>query len=212
MFFLFDFGIYRERERERLLGVGFFFFFLKKNTMCSPLRFYPQTLNSNLNIPITLDFNFILHHSIHQLHSLIYIKIIIQIQIAKYTITHPNAFDDKNNTNTTKTHVNNNGQNLARDLQAVLVGGRVRDVEVNPAAVVEVYYDGKPPRDGGRLFGWPVDTDPCFRLDVESDILGDHRVPRSGIRICIGRGEFKGASDRAIRVKDKVRVCVRVEF
>jgi hypothetical protein len=77
MFFLFDFGIYR--ERERLLGVGFFFFFFEKKTMCSPLRFYPQTLNSNLNISITLDFNFILHHSIHQLHSLIYIKIIIQI-------------------------------------------------------------------------------------------------------------------------------------
>ena len=109
-------------------------------------------------------------------------------------------------------HGDNNGQNLARDLRAVSVGGRVRDVEVNPAAEVEVYYDGKPPRDGGRQFGWPVDTDPCFSFDVESDILGDHRVPRSGIRICIGRGEFNGASDRAIRVKDKVRVGVSVEF
>ncbi|GMY07371.1 probable carboxylesterase 9 [Fagus crenata] len=52
--------------------------------------------------------------------------------------------------------------NPKMDALFVLVGGRVRDVEVNPAAVVEVYYDGKPPRDGGRQFGWPVDTDPCY--------------------------------------------------
>jgi hypothetical protein len=67
---------FRERERGCL---GFFFFFFEKKTMCLPLWLYPQTLNSNLNIPITLDFNFILHHAINQLHSLIYIKIIIQI-------------------------------------------------------------------------------------------------------------------------------------
>lgn len=86
--------------------------------------------------------------------------------------------------------------------------------EEKPTSMVEVDDDRKSGDNVviGRQFCWQKDADPCFSLDIDSEVLGDRGVAGINIKVCLDRREFESASDNVVRTDGYVEVSVGVKL